>query len=87
VWILETKTQGQVIGILREDTPQRVVVSADTGDELRLKPSDITSRRQSRLSMMPEDLINTMTEQQLIDVVQFLTTLRDPGPVDASKGK
>jgi len=33
-------------------------------------------RRRSRLSMMPEDLMNSMTEQQLVDVVEFLTTLK-----------
>jgi len=26
--------------------------------------------------MMPEDLMNSMTEQQLVDVVEFLTTLK-----------
>jgi putative heme-binding domain-containing protein len=30
-WILDTKSQGQVIGILAEDTPQRVVVKTETG--------------------------------------------------------
>src|SRR6185503_266617 len=56
VWILETKTQGQVIGILAEDNPDRVVVKMDAKEEVRLKPSEITSRRQSKLSMMPDDL-------------------------------
>jgi putative heme-binding domain-containing protein len=76
VWILETRSQGQVIGILAEDTPQRVVVRNENGDEIRLKPSDIKSRRRSQLSMMPEDLVNHMTEQQLVDLLEYLTTLR-----------
>src|SRR5439155_11266705 len=44
VWILDTRSQGQVIGILAEDTPQRVVVRNESGDEIRLKPSDIKAR-------------------------------------------
>ena len=76
MWVLETKTQGDVIGIVKEDTPQRVVVKTDATIEVRLKPSEIKSRRRSRLSMMPEDLMNYMTEQQLLDVVQYLTTLK-----------
>ncbi|PYT27987.1 MAG: hypothetical protein DMG57_16430 [Acidobacteria bacterium] len=76
MWVLETKTQGQVIGIITEDTPQRVVVKTDATTDVRLKPSEITSRRRSRLSMMPEDLMNSMTEQQLVDVIEFLTTLK-----------
>jgi putative heme-binding domain-containing protein len=77
VWILQTKSQGEVIGIITEDTPQRVTVRTDTGDEFRFKPVDITSRRRSRLSLMPEDLVKTMTKQQLVDVVAFLTTLKE----------
>jgi len=76
-WIIATKTQGQVIGILQEDTPQRVVLALDTGEEARLQPSAIVSRRRSRLSMMPEDLIHTMTGRQLVDLLAYLETLRD----------
>jgi putative heme-binding domain-containing protein len=76
VWILDTRSQGQVIGILAEDTPQRVVVRNESGDEIRLKPSDIKARRRSQLSMMPEDLVNQMTERQLVDLLAYLTTLK-----------
>jgi putative heme-binding domain-containing protein len=77
VWVLETTNQGDVIGILAEDTPQRVVVKTDATAEVRLKPSEIKSRRRSRLSMMPEDLMNYMTDQQLVDIVQYLATLKE----------
>jgi hypothetical protein len=62
---------------MTEDTPQRVTVRTDTGDEFRFKPAEIISRRRSRLSLMPEDLAKTMTKQQLVDVVTFLTTLKE----------
>jgi putative heme-binding domain-containing protein len=75
LWVLETKTQGDVIGIITEDTPQRVVVKTDATAEVHLKPTEIKSRRRSHLSLMPEDLMNYMTEQQLVDVVEYLTTL------------
>ncbi len=77
VWILETKSQGEVIGVLKEDTPQRVTVATDTGEELRLKPAEIASRRRSNLSMMPEDLVNTMTERQIVDLLEYLGTLKN----------
>ncbi|MGH9662510.1 MAG: HEAT repeat domain-containing protein, partial [Bryobacteraceae bacterium] len=75
-WILQTKTQGEVIGVIAEDTPQRVTVLTENGDEIRLKPVEITARRRSRLSMMPEDLVNQMAEQELVDLLEYLTTLR-----------
>jgi len=77
MWVLETKTQGDVIGVITEDTPQRVIVQTDATTDVRLKPSEIKSRRRSRLSLMPEDLMNYMTEQQLVDVVEYLTTLKE----------
>jgi hypothetical protein len=64
------------VGIVTEDTPQRVTVLTDATTDLRFKPSDITSRQRSRLSLMPEDLANTMTEQQMVDVLAFLGTLK-----------
>src|SRR6185503_5819422 len=63
VFVLETKGHGQVIGVITEDSPERVVVKVDAREEVRLKPSEITSRRQSKLSMMPDDLLTTMTMQ------------------------
>jgi putative heme-binding domain-containing protein len=77
VWVLDTKTRGQVIGILAEDSPDRVVVKTDAKEEVRLKPSEIIGRRQSKLSMMPEDLLTTMTMQQFADLLEYLTTLKD----------
>ncbi len=79
VYILDTQTQGLVVGVLAADTPQEVIVRNEFGDEIRLQPDDIVSRRKSNLSMMPEDLVNTMSEQELIDLLEFLTTLEAPG--------
>ena len=76
VWRLQAKTEGIVVGIVTEDTPQRVTVLTDATTDLRFKPSEILSRQRSRLSLMPEDLANTMTEQQMVDVLAFLTTLK-----------
>jgi putative heme-binding domain-containing protein len=75
-WVLETRSQGMVIGILAEDTPERVVVRTENDEEIRLRPSEIVSRRRSRMSMMPDDLVNQMTAQELVDLLAYLTTLK-----------
>jgi len=64
------------VGIIAEDTTQRVRVLTDATTDLRFKPSDILSRQRSRLSLMPEDLANSMTEQQMVDILAFLGTLK-----------
>ena len=76
-WILDTTTYGVVAGVLAEDSAERVVVYTETGDAIRLEPSEILERRRSRLSIMPEDLVNAMTEQELIDLLEFLAALRE----------
>ena len=76
VWNLKTKTEGDIQGIIVEDTPQRLTVKTDATTEYRFKPSDITARRRSYLSLMPEDLTGTMTDKELVDLLEFLTTLK-----------
>jgi putative heme-binding domain-containing protein len=83
VWVLKTKTEGEVIGILSEDTADRITVLTDATTVMRFKPSEVTTRRRSRLSMMPEDLATTMTEQQLVDLISFLVTLKKEKPGEA----
>ena len=74
-WILDTSTHGLVTGILVEDTPDRVVVRNEAADEIRLAPADILERRKASLSIMPEDLVGAMSKQELIDLIEFLSTL------------
>ncbi len=74
-WILDTASHGLVTGILVEDSPDRLVVRTEAADELRLSPSDILERRQGSLSIMPEDLASAMTTQELVDLLEFLSTL------------
>jgi putative membrane-bound dehydrogenase-like protein len=83
-WVIETKSQGMVSGLLTENTAQRVTVKTDATEQVRLKPSEIVSRRQSRFSMMPEGLINALTQRQIVDLLEFLATLK-PQPVTAQR--
>ena len=78
-WILDTASHGLVTGILIEDTPERVVLRNEAADEIQLTPSDILERRQSKLSIMPDDLVSAMTKQELIDLIAFLATLDSSG--------
>ncbi len=76
VWTLKTRTQGELSGILVEDTPDRVVVSTGSGEPIRLRPSDITARTSSRVSIMPEGLLNGLSAQQIADLLEYLSTLK-----------
>ncbi len=75
-WILDTESYGLITGVLVEDTAGRVVVRTENADEIQLAPADIRERRQANLSIMPEDLVGAMTTQELIDLLEYLSTLQ-----------
>ena len=75
-WAIGTTTRGTITGLLVENTPERVTVRVDQTQDIRLAPSDITSRKAMPVSTMPEGLLNAMTPQQIADLLGFLTTLK-----------
>ena len=75
-WILDTGSHGLISGLLVEDTVDRVVIRTENADEIQLAPRDILERRRGNLSIMPEDLVGAMTTQELIDLLEFLSTLQ-----------
>jgi putative membrane-bound dehydrogenase-like protein len=88
---------GRVLtGLPVEETSDHLVLKTATGDRLTIRPGSIEDRRTSDVSLMPEGLAQTMTERELVDLLAYLTTLRQPvsivgqyhvlGPVDESSG-
>jgi putative membrane-bound dehydrogenase-like protein len=70
---------GQVIsGLLVEEAPDRVVLKTAEGRRISLRPADIEGRKQSEVSLMPEGLAQTMSDTDLVDLLAFLGTLRQP---------
>ena len=75
-WAIGTATRGTITGLLVENTPERVTVRVDQNQDVRLAPAEITSRKATAVSTMPEGLLNAMTPQQIADLLGFLTTLK-----------
>ena len=70
---------GRVItGLAVEDTPDRLVIKTADGQRVSLEPRSIEDRRMSDVSLMPEGLAQTMTTQEVVDLLSYLTTLRRP---------
>jgi putative heme-binding domain-containing protein len=70
------KSGDSVQGLVTEDAADRIVVQTAADQSQRLKPSDVASRRQIRLSLMPEGLLGNLSLQQVADLLEFLSTLR-----------
>ena len=80
VYIFDTETQGLIVGVVSSESDDEIVVHNEAGEVIRLEPRDVFDVRKSNLSMMPEDIVETITEYELIDLLEFLTTLRPETP-------
>ena len=67
-----------VTGLLVEEAPDRLVIKTAEGQRVNVPTNAIEDRKQSEVSLMPEGLAQTMSDQDLIDLLTFLTTLRQP---------
>jgi putative heme-binding domain-containing protein len=68
---------GRVItGLPVEDTPERLVIKTADGQRISVEPRSVENRRSSDISLMPEGLAQTMTTQEVVDLLSYLTTLR-----------
>jgi putative membrane-bound dehydrogenase-like protein len=77
--VVAATADGRVVtGLPVEDTPDRLVLKTADGQRVRLNPSEIDERTLSDVSLMPEGLTEALSEQDLVDLLAFLATLRQP---------
>ena len=75
-WNFTLKGGDEAYGLLASETADEVAVKAVGGIITRLKKSEIESRLQSKLSIMPAGLQAAMTTQELVDLVEYLASLK-----------
>ena len=78
VWHVETKAGVVVSGLLVEEAPDHLVLRDANGKDTRIDAKDVESRAKSPKSLMPEDLAAYLTEDDLVDLVEYLFTLKSP---------
>jgi putative heme-binding domain-containing protein len=75
-WQIETKKGTSLSGLIVEETPDAVILRDGNGKDARILKSEIEERSKSPKSLMPDDLLVYMTEQDLVDLVEYLLTLQ-----------
>ena len=70
------KNGDDITGLIASETPDELAIKAAGGIVTRYKKSDVTSRTQLKTSLMPSNLQQTMTAQELVDLVEYLATLK-----------
>ena len=84
--IVTTKDGTEYTGTLARETPQEIVLRNAAGAEQPVAKADVAKREQGTLSLMPGGLLDSLGEQDQLDLFAFLSRLGKPGDFDASQG-
>lgn len=77
-YTIETKNGVVMTGLVVEETADYVILRDANGKDTKLAMREIEQRSKSAKSIMPDNLASYLTEEELIDVVAYLTTLKTP---------
>ncbi|HEV3166816.1 MAG TPA: c-type cytochrome, partial [Isosphaeraceae bacterium] len=70
---------GRVLtGLPLEQSNDRLVLKLADGQRMSLKSTDIEDKKVSEVSLMPEGLAETLSDGDLVDLLAFLSTLKQP---------
>mgnify|MGYP001054466645 CR=1 FL=1 len=69
-----------VVGIITSETPEAVTIKKADGLVEVIPVSEIEEREKQKISLMPADLQKVMSAQDLVDVVEYLQTLKKVTP-------
>lgn len=75
-WRLELSDGDEVAGLITSESNDEVALKAQTGIQTRYQKAEIVKRTKSNLSLMPAGLQQAMSQQDLVDLVEYLTTLK-----------
>lgn len=75
-WQIELKNGDEAYGLISSETEDDLTIKAVGGVTTRFKKADIAMRTKQKLSIMPAGLQQNMTAQELVDLVEYLATLK-----------
>jgi putative heme-binding domain-containing protein len=75
-WQLEFKNGDEAYGLVTSETEDEVVIKAVGGVSTHYKKADIAKRTKQKLSIMPAGLQQNMAAQELVDLVEYLASLK-----------
>src|SRR5262249_43712890 len=77
-WVVETKNGLVLTGLLIEETPEYLLLRDANAKDTKVAKADIESRTKSLTSLMPTDLLAYLTDDDLVDLVEYLFSLKTP---------
>ena len=75
-WVVETKGGQAINGILIEETPEYMVLRDVNAKDYKVKKTDLEAKSKAPKSIMPDNLLLFLSEEELVDVVEYLYSLK-----------
>jgi len=75
-WQLQLKSGDDAYGLKASETKDEIAIKDVNGLVTRYKKTEVLSQQQSKLSIMPTGLQQTMSTQELVDLVEYLFSLK-----------
>jgi putative heme-binding domain-containing protein len=86
--VFTTNDGAVVVGRIHQETDDKIEVLINPFDAtttLTVDKAALKSREHSKVSLMPPGLLNTFTEEEVLDLLAFLESMGDPKHPDFSK--
>jgi putative heme-binding domain-containing protein len=75
-WLVLMKDGNAAFGIIESETDDEIYVKGPTGAVTKHSKANIKSRTQQPVSLMPPGLHLTLKEAELVDLIEYLSSLR-----------
>jgi putative heme-binding domain-containing protein len=85
--VVETKKGLLVTGVKVRETPAELVLRDAEDREVVIPANQIDSKENSKKSLMPDGLADSLTRGELVDLVRFLSELGKVGPYSVSQAR
>ncbi len=76
-WVVKTKKGEVFSGLKTSENADGITIKDTKGQYHDIPAGDIARQVKQKISIMPEGLSQTMTKQELVDLVEYLTTLKN----------
>ena len=75
-FVFKTKDGNQVLGYINSETPDELMIVTTGGTPSKIRKAELVSKKPYGHSMMPTGLLNGMKQQQVIDLIEYLSALK-----------
>ena len=75
-WQIETKSGDEAYGLITSETEDAITLKTQNGVSTVFQKKELKSREKSKLSIMPTGLHESLTVEELVDLVEYLASLK-----------